>query len=371
MNINEKAVLDLIKADPYISQKDIGSELKLTRSTVASIISNLTRKKIIKGRGYILNEIDSGVFCIGGMNVDRKFYLMEDLILKTSNPARSETFVGGVGRNVCENLGRLGFVPSLISVAGTDSDFEFIKKESGSFVNFDSVKTFEDASTGSYSALLDPKGDMVLAIADMNVYEKMDLDWIRSYIEVLKNARLIILDLNTPKDVVQWTIDFAKTNEIDLVVITVSSPKMKRLTKDLDGVKWLVTNQDESEAFFQRKVSREEDFLALADAWLETGLENIIITRGTKSCLYKNKFGQEMLFKTPLAQEVVDVTGAGDSFTAAIIYGLLMEYDKKMTVELALTNAYYTVQRKETVRKDLTNIKLEEERENLIKGGLL
>lgn len=371
MNKSEKAVLDLIKSDPYITQRELGEKLNLTRSTIASIISSLNKKNIIRGRGYILSDFSSGVFCIGGMNVDRKYYFKDDLVFETSNPTRSEAFVGGVGRNVCENLGRLGFVPYILSVAANDFDFELIKNESGSFVNFDYVSTFPKAKTGSYSALLDKNGDLILALADMDIYDYMTLEWIRSYEELLKNAQLIILDLNTPKDVVSWLIEFSRINDIDLVVISVSSPKMDRLPKDLKGLKFLITNQDESAAYFSMDIKTEEDFLSLGEKWIKTGLENVIVTRSTESCLYKNKVGEKILFNPPLANKVLDVTGAGDSFSAGIIYGLLMGYEIKKTIELALTNAYETVQVAETVRKNLTDKALEEERKKLIEKGLL
>ena len=51
---------------------------------------------------------DSYVLCIGGMNVDKKVQLLENLVLETSNPVVSSLSAGGVSRNIAENLGRLG-----------------------------------------------------------------------------------------------------------------------------------------------------------------------------------------------------------------------------------------------------------------------
>lgn len=371
MNTNEKAIIKIIKENPYITQKELGDRLNLTRSTIATLVSNLMQKNIIKGRGYILNNIASGIYCIGGMNVDRKFNLLGDFIPKTSNPASSQIFVGGVGRNVCENLGRLGHRPYLISVAGFDQDFEFIKSQSTNFVNFDYVKQFKDATTGSYSAVLNSSGDMVFAIADMSIYEKMNLEWIKNYSEVLKTARLIIVDLNTPRDVVEFIINFCNENSIELIIVAVSSPKMNRLPKKLAGVTWLIVNQDESEAYFDLKINNENDLSLCGEKWLDTGLENIIVTRGTKSSIYGNKYSGLEFFYPLKAEKPIDVTGAGDSFTAGIIYGHLMDYKKNKTIELAIANAYYTVQRKETVRLDLTRENLELERLNLKKEGKL
>lgn len=48
------------------------------------------------------------IICIGGANLDRKFYAKFDITSETSNPVKSSTSVGGVARNIAENLGRLG-----------------------------------------------------------------------------------------------------------------------------------------------------------------------------------------------------------------------------------------------------------------------
>ena len=48
------------------------------------------------------------LFCIGAANVDRKFYVHKDLVAETSNPVTSTRSIGGVARNIAENLGRLG-----------------------------------------------------------------------------------------------------------------------------------------------------------------------------------------------------------------------------------------------------------------------
>ena len=127
LNKNEKRVLEIIENDPFISQKAIGDKLGLTRSTVATIISSLTSKKYVIGRAYVVNE-SSGIYCIGAMNVDRKYNLLGHMVLGTSNPAISSVNVGGVARNIAENLGRIQLDVSLISLGGMDQDYQYIKR---------------------------------------------------------------------------------------------------------------------------------------------------------------------------------------------------------------------------------------------------
>ena len=52
MTQRERQVLQLIEADPLISQQDIAAKLGITRSSVAVHIANLTKKGCIAGRGY-------------------------------------------------------------------------------------------------------------------------------------------------------------------------------------------------------------------------------------------------------------------------------------------------------------------------------
>lgn len=368
---NEKRVLDIIKSNPYISQKDIGEELDLSRSTVATIVSSLTKKNYIAGRAYILNEVDSPIFVIGAMNVDRKFNLEKSIIYKTSNPASSESFVGGVGRNVAENLGRLGHDVKIISVAGYDQDFEFIKKSTDAFVDFNYVRQIQNASTGNYSAIIDSSGEMEVAIADMGIYNSMDIDFIKDYENILINSKVIILDLNIPEETVEYVINFAKNNDIFLFVVPVSSPKINRLPNDLTGIDYIVVNQDESEGYFNVKVNSEDDFFSLGSKWINKGVKEVIITRGKKTFLYENYKGERYFFTPPLSDNVVDVTGAGDSFTSGIIHGFIKGVSTKDSVEFAMTNSYYTIQSKNTVRDNLTNENLQKERDNLKERGLI
>ena len=54
MTQRERQILQLIEADPMISQAELAHRLGITRSSVAVHISNLTKKGHIAGKGYVL-----------------------------------------------------------------------------------------------------------------------------------------------------------------------------------------------------------------------------------------------------------------------------------------------------------------------------
>lgn len=370
LSANERALLSLLEQDPFQSQQDLADQLGLPRSTVASLISGLVSKKYLLGRAYVLNQ-QADVICIGGMNVDRKYVLTGEFTPKTSNPVSSSLSLGGVARNIAENLGRLGQTVSLLSVAGRDHDYDWIRQQSEPYINFQQVTQLDGQATSSYTAILDQDGDMQLGLADMGICEAMTPDWLAGFVPLLRQAKLLVLDLNVPLATTAAAIELARKEDLPLVIIPVSSPKMAHLPRDLRGVTWLVVNQDESETFFDRQVETEADLESLADAWLATGLEQVLITRGKWPSYYASQSGERGYFKPPLVDQVVDVTGAGDSFSAGIIYGHLQGKTAQEAIAYGLSNAYHTVQSQDSVRKDLSADQLEQDVINLKEKGAI
>ena len=315
---NEAKVLALIEEDPFRTQQELATLMGISRSTVASLISSLMQKHQLRGRAYILNEARR-IYCIGGMNIDRKFRLTGAIQFGTSNPVTSTLSVGGVVRNVAEN----------------------------------------------YSAILDESGDMQLALADMAIADQMDLDWISQFAPRLKLADYLILDLNLPLETVTYLIQLAKAESIPLAIIPVSGPKMSHLPEDLRGVSWLGVNEDEPSSRFGNLLASD-----LVDAWLSTGVLQVVMTRGTRSSFYGHQDGSRQEVQPLLAQNVVDVTGAGDAFSAGLLYGQLTGHDAKTSIYYGMANSYHTVQAKQTVRLNLSASQLESDYQTLKERGL-
>ncbi|MEH7335964.1 carbohydrate kinase [Neobacillus drentensis] len=362
MTEKEQTILDLIRKNPYVSQQELAQILGLSRPSIANIISGLIKKGNILGRAYILNE-SQHVICIGGANIDRKFHVKEKAQLGTSNPIYATQNAGGVARNIAENLGRLGLEVSLISTSGADKDWSIIEEASSLYMNLETVTQFPEKSTGSYTAVLDSTGELIIALADMEVYEAITPDLLLKHDVILSRSKCIMVDLNCPKEAVQFLCHFAKSHNIPIVLIPVSSPKMNRLPDDLDGVTWLITNRDESESYFHTKINNEEDWKNAVGKWLSLGIDNVVITNGKKGSMIGNK--TEGIFQVPSIEtkEIVDVTGAGDAFSSAVIFSWL---EGKSLIEIAKAgsiNASKTLQSSYTVRQDLSAEKLQKDME--------
>ncbi|MEN1969913.1 carbohydrate kinase [Lentibacillus sp. N15] len=364
MNEKEKLVLQLIKDNPFISQLELANAVNLSRSTVANIISGLIKKEYVSGKAYVLNEVNP-IICIGGVNVDRKFYVTQDIVEKTSNPVTSSRSVGGVARNIAENLGRLGEDIIMLSAAGNDSDWKEIYDLSSPFMNLDYVTQFEDAATGSYTAVLDKHGDMFTALADMNIYDRITPELLSKNSNTLQKAKCIVADLNCPKETIDFLSSFTLKYQIPFVIVPVSSPKMNRLPKNLQAVHWLILNKDETETFFNIQINNQQDFQKAIENWLNLGVKNVIVTDGANGVAASGKDGQVHFYPAIKAETVVDVTGAGDAFCSAVIHSWLHKKSHEDVISSGMVNAYKTLSSKYTVRQELSKHQLEFDMEEL------
>ena len=366
MTLSEKEaqLFNLIKTNPYFSQQELAEKMNLSRSTVANMISRLIEEKYLLGRAYIVNEKDYLV-CIGGANVDRKLQSLAPLQAATSNPATSALSIGGVARNIAENLGRLGHSISLLSVCGKDSDFEAIKQHSQSFMNLDAIYQTEEVATGSYTAVLDADGNMAVALADMSAYDLLTPEVIQLNLPLLHGARAIIIDLNCPAETLHFIIQFGKQYQIPVIVIPVSSPKMAHLPKDLAGVSLLIANRDESETFLDTQITDTQSWQNAMQKWLALGVENIVITNGQQGAMAMSQTGEQAYQAAICVEKIIDVTGAGDAFSGAFIDSWLSGGTLADCLKFATTNAVFTIRCMHTVRTDLTKEKLIQNREEL------
>ncbi|WP_205173472.1 carbohydrate kinase [Bacillus pakistanensis] len=357
MNENEEFILGMIRENPFISQHELSEIVGLPMSSIATIISGLIKKEYVFGKAYVLNET-SPIICIGGANVDRKFYAKYEMTNETSNPVTSTRTVGGVARNIAENLGRLGEEVTLISTSGHDSEWEEIYDLSSPFMNLEHVAQFEHSSTGSYTAVLDRNGDLSIALADMDVFENITPELLIKNSHILRRAKCIVVDLNCPCETIDFLCFFTSKHSIPLVIIPVSSPKMDRLPKTLSAVSWLIVNKDETETFMNSKIIDEKDWENSVKKWLALGVKNVIVTNGSKGVMTGSENGEIQYFPAIETPMVADVTGAGDSFCSGVIYSWLQKKEIEDIIKSGLVNAHKTIMSKYTVRQELSQKQL-------------
>lgn len=350
MKEKEQRIMELIKRDPFISQQELARQLDVSRSAVAGYISSLTQAGFIQGRAYVVNE-KAGMLIIGGANVDRKATLKQSLQMGDSNPGRTEMSRGGVARNIAENLTKMGGTVRLFTVLGLDSDGEYLKSQS---VNegMDLQLTIERnlASTGNYLAVLDDRHELVLAVADMDIYDTVTADDMRQMLTKAGNCSWYVTDTNLPKEALNEVFNKREAQSgVRLAVIPVSAQKLDRIPQRPEVIDLLILNRLEALALTERWFGdREADEASAIRKLIQCGIRQVIITKGSEGVLFMESGGTPVLKEAPTA-DVQDVTGAGDAFSSGVLHGLSLGMPLEEAAETGLATAKLTLESKETV----------------------
>ncbi|MBU9711147.1 carbohydrate kinase [Evansella tamaricis] len=352
MKGKDHRILEMIKANPFISQQELAERLDLSRSAVAGYISALVKQGKIVGRAYVLRE-EKGILCIGGGNVDRKARVNGEFLWYDSNPVNVTESVGGVARNIAENLGRLGLKTSLLTAVGLDKMGEQV---------LDSVTPYVDISpsiqlkgtTGTYTAVLGDTGEMLFALANMEIYDNLSLDDLTEKWNHIRSAEILVMDLNFPKEVISSIILNRQKDHLLTAIVPVSAKKMNRMPDDLTGVDYIICNQEELASLI--KQFRIDPNLSTEEAMKEItllGVNNIIITHGRKGVSYYSING-EIGTTSSFSSTVKDVTGAGDAFVAGLLYGVFSGENIEKSCQYGLACAALTVETDKSVNETLS-----------------
>ncbi|TNF07195.1 MAG: winged helix-turn-helix transcriptional regulator [Bacillota bacterium] len=351
LNENEYKVLEILKKDPYVSQQFIADQLKLSRPAIANLISGLQTKGYIIGKPYVLKSEDY-ITCIGGTNLDYSFKLIDSMVLNTSNPVNSSKSHGGVIRNVADNLSRLNHSVSLMTVLGDDLAGDELLTQSKKIMEVFAVDKIKHESTGSYYAVIDQHGNMTVGFADMKINDHMNRNWILEHKRHLNLSTWLITDTNVTKDAIEALIEYAELEHKKLAIIGVSGPKMKHVPDNLHGVEIIICNLDESQSYFNTK---EDDLNILIQMWINKGVRQVVITHGKNGARYFD--GKEIKHQKAYLVEddkIVDVTGAGDAFSGAVLHGLINQEPLEKSIQYGAINSCLTIQSQHAVNQKLS-----------------
>lgn len=122
----------------------------------------------------------------GGVNIDIGAHSFAPLRAKDSNPGKVELSLGGVGRNIAHNMRLLGVPTYLLTAVGGDSRASQVEescKELG--IDLSHALRVPDGRTSTYVFVGDSDGDMAVAVADMEICEKLTPDYFASQKELL------------------------------------------------------------------------------------------------------------------------------------------------------------------------------------------
>lgn len=352
----EKEILRLIKKNPMISQEELAKMLGISRSAVAGHIANLMKKGFILGRGYVVRDL-KGVTVIGGANIDIKGKPYKELRQHTSNPGHINIAPGGVGRNIAHNLAQLNVPVTFLSVVGNDDEGRRLLEETRQAgVNVEQVVISNTRRTGIYLAILNAIGDMDIALSGMDILEELNIQYLESKTEVIKNSEIVVFDANIPEESIRYITELCYNNNIPVVVEPVSIDKAKKLKNVLDKIDYITPNKEELESITEINILNDEDMKKAVKYLRDKGIKNVIVTLGERGVYVSSEELEK--FIEPYQTEIVDATGAGDALTAGLVYGIFNGYSLEVSAKLGLAAASLTISSPYTVNPFLNENQL-------------
>jgi pseudouridine kinase len=296
-------------------------------------------------------KINEYVTIIGGVNMDIQSFTKHKLIPEDSNIGNVKMSLGGVGRNIGENLVRLGINTKLISILGDDIYGIKVLEESAKLgLDMNESMIINGGDTSIYIAVLDENNDMYIAINSMDILEKMTVDYIKEKSHILHNSKLCVLDTNIPLDVMEYLLYEYKHKNIFLD--TVSVTKAKKIKNLVGNIHTIKTNRLEVEAITGIKANDEESIIKNGEYLLSKGVKQIFITLGKNGVFYCNKDTMKTIKGINI--KVVNATGAGDAFMAALIYCYLSNIDIDKSAKLATAASVIALSHENTINPNMS-----------------
>lgn len=344
MTQRERQVLQLIEANPMISQQELADKLQITRSSVAVHISNLLKKGYIAGKGYVLRS-GSYAVVVGGVNVDIGGRSFAPLVEADSNPGAVTVSLGGVGRNIAHNLALLGTDVRLLSACGEDANGQQVAASCAQIgIDVSHMQRLPEYRTSTYLFIAAPDGDMRMALSDMAICDRIDPSYLSANAAVLNNAQVVVADTNIPQESLVY---LAENCRVPLFCDPVSTTKAEKLRPILHKIHTLKPNRLEAELLSGVKIREKDDVEKAAKVLLDKGVHRLFISMGADGVYAAT--GEERLWLPNLPGKMVNTTGCGDAFMAALVWAYLEGTDLRNTAMAGLAAASIAMESQETI----------------------
>jgi pseudouridine kinase len=288
---------------------------------------------------------------VGACHLDRKARAAAPFVTGASNPVALRGCSGGVARNAAENLVRLGAKVALVSRLGADAEGEAMLEALRALpLDLRGLTRSQAAPTAFHLIALQPDGEMLVAVADMRIYDEITPALLQGLPADLWEADAIFADCNLPAETLGFLAELRRESR-RLAVNGVSPAKVERLRPLLGACDLLFVNRQEAAALLET-AAQGLDPAAAAAALLAAGAGEVVMTLGDAGLCVAG--AEETVMLENFDNRVVDITGAGDALAAAFLEARLRGCDPATAGRRALAAARLTVETLDSVSPALT-----------------
>lgn len=250
------------------------------------------------------------ILVIGSINMD--LVIQTNIIPKVGETVLGEHFFtvpGGKGANQAVAAAKLGADVTLLGCVGDDAfGYELKHHLQKQGVSTSHIQTISDTSSGVAAITLSEGDNSIIVVPGAN--HRLTPALVHQHEQLITNADIVLLQLEIPLESVIEATELAHKHNV--LVILNPAPMQELPKKLILKSSYLTPNEHELESLLSSpKLSQEK---------IETLKAKSIVTRGSKGIqLYQD--GEEQLI-SGYQVDVVDSTGAGDTFNGALAFSL-------------------------------------------------
>lgn len=278
------------------------------------------------------DDLNAEVIGFGALNVD-KLYSVENIA-----GADEESFIksckdtpGGSAANTIVGLSKLGISTSIIGKIAEDDDGDLIEYNLAINEVYSNNLIYSDnGSTGKCIGFVDSEGNRCLYV-DPGVNDDIVIDEINPLnimrCKIMHYTSFVGDSFNTQIELLE---------KLGKETILSFDPGMLYVQKGFDEIKpildrcdILLINESELRLLFK---DDESSLKQLTINLLEIGIETVVVKRGSKGVFACNN--EEECDVGVFECDVVDTTGAGDSFNSGFLYAFLNGYNLEKSCEI-------------------------------------
>lgn len=291
---------------------------------------------------------------IGAANVDITASPIGRYVPCDSNPSRVEIAFGGVGRNIAHNLCLMGEQVRLFTVFGDDSIALSLRDDCRRVgMTVDPILEVAGARSNYFICVNDHNGEMQAGAADMELMSHLTTEMVETYIDSINASDAVVTDCNLSEDVLRY---LAERCAVPLYVDATSAAKAMKIKAMLDVSRSMSiivkVNQLEAVALSGIK----GDVEAMARWFVEKGVTRIYITMGARGVYCHD--GSQSHAEPSQAVTVVNATGAGDAFMAAVVHAELSGATMQEVCSMGVKAAALALQSKNAVNDNIKKLYL-------------
>ncbi|WP_203245862.1 ribokinase [Sporosarcina beigongshangi] len=262
-----------------------------------------------------------------------------DLVVQTDDfPKQGETVLGqlyktvpgGKGANQAVAAARLGGQVQMVASVGNDSfGEELLENLRANAIDISAVRQSSEVASGIANILLSEGDNRIIVVPGANF--ELTSSYIDEMQENIRKSKLVILQLEIPIPTILYTLELCST--LNIPVLLNPAPAGGYDKEFMRYTTYLTPNETECEQIFGMDM----------EAALESHPNKLIVTLGSAGARYYD--GEQHIIVEGFKTEVVDTTGAGDTFNGAFAYAIVEGYALREAVQFANAAASLSVEK--------------------------